>query len=77
MGDRVPGPDPTCLVVAFASESLGLKNTPPDGAREEQVVFTDSNVHLPLLQRGKVQTVNVGMSLSAHPEGHLPSQLQA
>ena len=66
---RVSGPDPTCLTVAFASESLGLKNTPPDGAGEEQVVFTDSNVHLPLLHRRKVQTVKVGKSLAlpAHP----------
>jgi len=40
-----------------------LSHTPPDRTGEEQVVFTDSNVHLPLLQRGKAPTVNLGKHL--------------
>lgn len=66
---ELPSPDPTWLVVAFASEPFRLNNAPPDRAGEEQVVFADPNIHLPLLQRGKASTVNVSKSLPlpTHP----------
>lgn len=40
-------------LLLLCPQCWGLKNEPPDGAGEEQVVLADSNVHLPLLQRAK------------------------
>lgn len=62
-GAASPARSPPPSLLLLLPRVWGL-NTPPDGAGEEQVVFADSDVHLPLLRRGKVPTVTAGESLA-------------